>query len=82
MGWNTLKILENHDKVFHPKFDGQHVYFVHSFAVGIGPHTIAESHHGISFSAAVKFRNYYGMQFHPEKSAKIGSDILKGFLKL
>ena len=81
MGWNTLKI----DRPG-PLLDGlqqdDYAYFVHSYALPLGPATTASSHYGLSFSACVQSRNFYGVQFHPERSAKVGARLLQNFLSL
>ena len=56
-------------------------YFVHSFAAPIGDWTLASSVHGQPFSAVVKRNNFYGAQFHPERSAAAGATLLKNFLE-
>lgn len=81
MGWNTLKTVEGH-----PLFKGigqdQYFYFVHSFAMPVGDYTIAECDYGNPFSAAIQSGNYYGVQFHPERSSKAGSKLIQNFLEL
>ncbi len=81
MGWNTLT-----PRACHPLFDGisnqDYFYFVHGFAMAISACTIAESEYGESFSAAVQHNNFYGVQFHPERSGKSGARLLKNFLEL
>lgn len=81
MGWNRLH-WTNPSKLQLGISDGAHVYFVHSFAVDLTDDTTAKSHHSIAFSAMVQKNNTYGMQFHPEKSAEIGQQLLKNFLTL
>jgi glutamine amidotransferase len=80
MGWNTL------DKLHGPLFAGlsaaEHVYFVHSYYVPLGAYTTAEAAHPAPFSAAVQHRNFYGVQFHVEKSSAAGSRMLANFLAL
>lgn len=61
---------------------GEYVYFVHSYYAGLCPDTIATSRNGIMFSAALKYENFYGTQFHPEKSGSVGETILRNFLEL
>jgi imidazole glycerol-phosphate synthase subunit HisH len=81
MGWNTLEIDRSS-----PLLDGigprDHVYFVHSYALPIGPATIAGCRYGAAFSACVAWQNFYGAQFHPERSAAAGARVLKNFLAL
>lgn len=80
MGWNRIANLET--KLFRGLEGGEHVYFVHSYYPELCPDTIATSRHGLMFSAALKYENFYGTQFHPEKSGGVGEQILKNFLEL
>lgn len=81
MGWNAIGNLEG--KLFKGVESGSHVYFVHSYAPGLCTDTIATCRHGGRlFSAALKYENFYGTQFHPEKSGSVGEQILKNFLAL
>lgn len=78
MGWNLLHglrspLMENlNEKPF--------VYFVHSFYVESGHHTIASTDYGFPFSAALQKNNFFATQFHPEKSGLAGAQILKNFI--
>ena len=80
MGWNTIGNLET--KLFKGLEGGSYVYFVHSYYPELCPDTIATSSHGMMFSAALKYENFYGTQFHPEKSGDVGERIIENFLKL
>jgi glutamine amidotransferase len=81
MGWNALGNLDG--KLFRDLKGGCHVYFVHSYYPTLGPDTIATCRHGDTlFSAALKYENFYGTQFHPEKSGAVGEQILRNFLSL
>lgn len=80
MGWNRIANLET--KLFRGLEGGEHVYFVHSYYPELCPDTVATSRHGLMFSAALKYENFYGTQFHPEKSGGVGEQILKNFLEL
>lgn len=80
MGWNRLANMET--KLFKGLTGGDYVYFVHSYYAGLCPDTIATARHGQLFSAALKYENFYGTQFHPEKSGDVGEQILKNFLEL
>lgn len=81
MGWNSISNLES--KLFKGLDEGSYVYFVHTFRPGLCTDTIATCRHGSDlFSAALKYENFYGTQFHPEKSGSIGEAILKNFLAL
>jgi imidazole glycerol-phosphate synthase subunit HisH len=81
MGWNTVTA-----KLGHPLFSGieadEYFYFVHSFAMPVGDYTIAQCDYGNPFSAAIQSGNYYGVQFHPERSGKAGSKLIQNFLEL
>lgn len=84
MGWNTLQ-LEQSGKtspLLKGINDGDYVYFVHSFAVPVGTHTLASCEYGQRFSAVIQQDNFYGCQFHPERSASVGAQILKNFMEL
>ena len=81
MGWNALGNLDG--KLFKGLEGGAYVYFVHSYYPGLCPDTIATCRHGDRlFSAALKYENFYGTQFHPEKSGPVGAAILRNFLAL
>ncbi|RKF19568.1 imidazole glycerol phosphate synthase subunit HisH [Alginatibacterium sediminis] len=81
MGWNQVKASAGN-----PLFKGieeQHYfYFVHSYALAVGESTIAECDYGQHFSAAVNYKNFYGVQFHPERSGQAGAKLLQNFLDL
>ena len=80
MGWNRIGNLES--KLFKGIDGGEYVYFVHSYYPELCPDTIAITTHGKMFSAALKYENFYGTQFHPEKSGDVGERIIANFLKL
>ncbi|MCR5363374.1 MAG: imidazole glycerol phosphate synthase subunit HisH [Bacteroidales bacterium] len=81
MGWNNLGNMEG--KLFKDVESGSHVYFVHSYYAGLCPDTVATCDYaGKMFSAALRYENFYGTQFHPEKSGSVGEQILKNFLAL
>ncbi|MBQ9877722.1 MAG: imidazole glycerol phosphate synthase subunit HisH [Bacteroidales bacterium] len=80
MGWNSISNLDS--KLFKGVDEGSYVYFVHSYRPGLCQDTIATSNHGGLFSAALKYENFYGTQFHPEKSGDVGERILSNFLAL
>lgn len=83
MGWSRIANLES--RLFRGMKGGEWVYFVHSYHAPLCPDTIATSRFGeenIMFSAALKYENFYGTQFHPEKSGDTGETILKNFLEL
>ncbi len=80
MGWNTLESLES--KLFNNINEGEYMYLVHSYYVPIVPETIGISEYDLKYSIAVKKNNFYGVQFHPEKSSFSGNKLLNNFLKL
>lgn len=81
MGWNTVTSIPNHP-LFKDIEAGEYFYFVHSFGMQVGDYTIAECEYGQAFTAALQSGNYYGVQFHPERSSKAGSKLIKNFLEL
>jgi imidazole glycerol-phosphate synthase subunit HisH len=81
MGWNSLTI-ERAGPLLDGMQHGDYVYFVHSYALSVGPATLASCCYGEPFSACVQWRNFYGMQFHPERSAKTGARLLSNFIGL
>lgn len=82
MGWNSLRDTKTSLFAERPgeNLDGEFVYFVHSYYVEPGPHTIAICDYTGPFSAAVQKDNFYATQFHPEKSGAVGERILRNFL--
>lgn len=81
MGWNTLTKTSD-SPLLAGINDGDYVYFVHSFAMPVGDYTLASCRYGQPFSAVVQQGNFYGCQFHPERSAAVGARILKNFMEL
>jgi imidazole glycerol-phosphate synthase subunit HisH len=79
MGWNTLSNLKS--ALYSPEIEGQYVYFVHSFYIEMGMNTIATTNYIVPFSASLNKSNFYGTQFHPEKSSDVGAAILKNFVE-
>ena len=80
MGWNNISNLKS--QLFNNIIDNEFMYLVHSFYVPIIPETIAESNYNGFFSVAIQKNNFYGVQFHPEKSSKPGIKILENFLTI
>lgn len=80
MGWNQISPSS------HPLFngipEGSYLYFVHSYKAPLSEFTIATCEYGERFSAAIAKDNFMGVQFHPEKSAEVGSRILSNFLAM
>jgi imidazole glycerol-phosphate synthase subunit HisH len=81
MGWNQLEFAER-SPLLNDITNGDYVYFVHSFAAPVSDLTLAKTQYGDDFAAVVQRGNIYGAQFHPERSAKVGAQLLKNFLEL
>lgn len=81
MGWNRLALKQPKHFLLEGVHPQDHVYFVHSFAAPVTEYTVASCMYGTEFSAIVAKANFYGTQFHPERSGKVGSMILNNFLK-
>ncbi|AXR07112.1 imidazole glycerol phosphate synthase subunit HisH [Salinimonas sediminis] len=81
MGWNTVTSTGN-NPLFAGIADHTYFYFVHSFAVPVYEHTLASCEYGQPFSAAIGHNNFYGVQFHPERSGDAGAQLLTNFVNL
>ncbi len=80
MGWNTVAHKE--ESLFKGIPQDTYFYFVHSFAVPEYEHTLASCTYGNTFSAAINKNNFYGVQFHPERSGEAGAQLLTNFVNL
>ncbi|QBN17663.1 imidazole glycerol phosphate synthase subunit HisH [Flavobacterium nackdongense] len=80
MGWNTIYNLKS--ELFSGIAENEYMYLVHSFYASICKETIATTNYELEYSSALENDNFYGTQFHPEKSGDIGEQILKNFLLL
>ena len=82
MGWNNLEIKKS-GKILDGIKDGSWAYFVHSYRVNPNSNDVitAESDYGIKVPAVIEHKNFFGTQFHPEKSSTVGKVMLKNFLK-
>ena len=80
IGWNTIEYLNS--PLFTGLEEGAYCYFVHGYRADKGIHTIAETNYCGSYSSALQIRNFYGVQFHPEKSADVGSKIIENFINI
>jgi len=83
MGWNQIKIQNKKSRIFAGIQDGSYFYFVHSYYVepedkGI---VVATTEYGGEFVSTVNKKNVWGVQFHPEKSERLGLKILENFLR-
>ncbi|WP_062054850.1 imidazole glycerol phosphate synthase subunit HisH [Aquimarina longa] len=80
IGWNQINML--HSPLFQKIKENEYVYLVHSYYAPIVKETIAQTHYGVEYSTALHKGNFYGTQFHPEKSSIAGEKILENFLNL
>lgn len=82
MGWNTLEIVSD-DNIVNGVLNGDFVYFIHSYYANMSKKdVIAYSNYGINIPAIVRNENVIGMQFHPEKSGKVGLQLLRNIKEL
>ena len=80
MGWNTIANLKS--KLFEGISNKEHMYLVHSYYVEENENAIATTEYEFIYASAIQKDNFYGVQFHPEKSGKSGERILQNFLNL
>ena len=80
MGWNL--VTHSNTDLFRGIQQGCYMYLVHSYFVPIEKETSAKSYYAGEYSVGIKKNNFYGVQFHPEKSSKAGSQLLENFLKI
>ena len=80
MGWNLVQ--HNQEGLFEGISKESYMYLVHSYYVPLINETIARSEYSTLYSVAIQKDNFYGVQFHPEKSGKPGNRLLENFLKL
>ncbi len=82
MGWNQLKLQDRNHRLFRGVNDDCFVYFVHSYAAPVSPSTLAVTTYGEAFTSVVGRDNFFGCQFHPERSSAPGHQILTNFLEM
>jgi len=80
IGWNNIYDLRT--QLFEGIAEKSYCYFVHGYYASLGSHTIAKTEYGQAYSSGLHRGNFYGVQFHPEKSAQTGEQILKNFIEL
>jgi glutamine amidotransferase len=80
IGWNQIENLNS--ELFKGIKEKEYMYLVHSFYVPMNEEAIATTEYGVKYASALQKDNFYGVQFHPEKSGEAGEQILKNFLKL
>jgi glutamine amidotransferase len=80
VGWNTIFDLQS--PLFKNIADKSYIYNVHSYYAEDSQYTIAKCDYGLEYAAAIRKDNFYGVQFHTEKSAEVGDKIIKNFLEI
>ena len=82
MGWNSLETIRPDSRLLKGVEPGSFVYYTHSWRAPVSADTAAATMYGGAFTAAVERGNVMGVQFHPEKSAETGLQVLRNFLEL
>jgi glutamine amidotransferase len=80
IGWNNIYNLQS--GLLKDLAENSYCYFVHGYYAALGDHTIATANYILPYSAGLHKNNFYGVQFHPEKSAVAGEQILKNFITM
>lgn len=80
IGWNQIEALDS--PLFNGINENEYIYLVHSYYAPVTEDTVAQTKYGVTYSTALQKNNFYGTQFHPEKSSVAGERILENFLKL
>lgn len=81
MGWCRVEQLQQH-VLFDGIADASYFYFVHSYALPAADHSLAVAHHTQPFTAVLAHENFFATQFHPERSAAVGAQLLRNFLSI
>lgn len=81
MGWNELEVVAP-SPLLAGVAPGSFAYFIHSYAAPLDGYTRALTRYGVPFSAVIEHGNFFGTQFHPERSAQVGATVLDNFLKI
>jgi glutamine amidotransferase len=82
VGWNSLEQIRPDSRLLRGVADGAFVYFTHSWRAPVSADSAAVTNYGGGFTSAVERKNVMGVQFHPEKSAEVGLQVLKNFLEV
>jgi imidazole glycerol-phosphate synthase subunit HisH len=82
MGWNQLNIKKHDHPLLNKIADKSFTYFVHSYVAPLSDSVLASTDYGQSFASIVGYKNYFGCQFHPERSSSAGSQLLKNFITM
>lgn len=80
MGWNSITDLKS--PLFKNNNEQDYMYLVHSYFAEVCNQTIAKTNYGLAYSSALQNKNFFGVQFHPEKSSTAGEQVLKNFIEL
>ncbi len=80
MGWNQIKYVRQ-SKLFSEIPDEEYFYFANSYYVPVNENTTSICNYGIDFCSSMEKNNFYGVQFHPEKSGKMGIQLIKNFVE-
>ena len=80
MGWNDIEITR--ENALFAGLNGAYFYFVHSFCVALNEFSLAKCEYSQPFTAALNYKNFYGVQFHPERSGEAGELLLKNFIEM
>jgi glutamine amidotransferase len=81
MGWNQIEVVAG-SALLTGVAHGSFAYFIHSYAAPVGAYTRAVTRYGVPFSAVIEHGNFFGTQFHPERSARVGAQVLYNFVKI
>ena len=81
IGWNTVEVGRDSPLLAGMRSD-DYAYFVHSYALPVTSATVASTQYGAAFTACVEWGNFFGAQFHPERSAALGARMLQNFLAI
>lgn len=83
IGWNSVEYLMKEDVLFKGIPNNSYFYFVNSYYVEVDDkYMLGQTDYGLKFASVIKKNNFYGMQFHPEKSGDIGEQLLSNFVEL
>lgn len=80
IGWNAIYDLKTN--LFEGIKENEYMYLVHSYYAEVSEHTIAKTNYGLEYSSSLQKNNFYGVQFHPEKSSDAGQQLLENFIKI
>ena len=80
MGWNDIEVTR--ENALFAGLNGAYFYFVHSFCVALNEFSLAKCEYSQPFAAALNYENFYGVQFHPERSGEAGELLLKNFVEM